>query len=47
MQWNNEVKVAVRRKETGWKEMLAASNEEVKKDIWKIYGSLQRRKEKG
>ena len=31
---NNEIKAAVRSKEAGWKEVLAASNEEAK-DVWK------------
>ena len=30
VRWNDEVKAAVRRKEAGWKEVLAASDEEAK-----------------
>ena len=40
--WNDEIKAAVRRKEAAWKEVLAASNEEIK-----IYGSVHRGEEQG
>ena len=30
VEWNDEIKVAVRRKEAAWKEMLAASDDEAK-----------------
>ena len=33
--WNYEIKAVVRKKETAWKEMLAASDEEVKEGVWK------------
>ena len=33
--WNDEVKAAVRRKEAAWK-VLAARDEEAKKDVWKL-----------
>ena len=36
--WNNEIKAAVRRKESVWKGVLAAS----KSDKRKMYGSVQR-----
>ena len=39
---NDEIKATVRRKEAAWKEVLAAINEETK-----MYGSVQRREEKG
>ena len=40
--WNDEIKAAVRRKEAAWKEVLAASNEEIK-----MYGSVHRGEEQG
>ena len=35
MWWNNEIKDEVRRKEDAWEDVLAASDEEAKKDVWK------------
>ena len=37
MWWNNEIKAAVRRKETAWREVLAASIEEVKDRCVEVY----------
>ena len=33
--WNDVIKAAFWRKETAWKGVLAASDEETKKDMWK------------
>ena len=41
--WNDEIKAAVRRKDAAWKEVLAASDEEEKKDVWK---RTERRRER-
>ena len=35
--WNNEVKAAVRRKESAWKELLAASDKEAKERCMEVY----------
>ena len=40
--WNDEIKAAVRRKETAWKEVITASDEEAKERYMEAY-----RKEKG
>ena len=37
MRWNDEIKAAVRRKETAWKEVLAASEEEEKESCMEVY----------
>ena len=37
MWWRNEIIAAVRRKETTWKEMLAASDEEAKERCMEAY----------
>ena len=37
VQWNVEVKTAVRRKEAAWKEVLAASHEEAKEKFMEAY----------
>ena len=44
--WNDEVKVAVRRKEAAWKEVLAASDEEVEERCIRAYKE-EKRKVKG
>ena len=41
--WNDEIKAAVRRKETAWEGVLAASDEEKRK----MFGSVQGGEEKG
>ena len=38
MWWNDEIKAAVRKRETAWKGVLAASNEETKKRCREVYG---------
>ena len=43
VQWKDEVKAAVRKKDATWKKVLAASKEEAKEICMKVY----RRKEKG
>ena len=40
--WNDGIKAAVRRKETAWKEVLPASDEETKERCMEVY-----REEKG
>ena len=40
--WNDEIKAVVRRKESSWKDVLAASDEETKERCIKAY-----REEKG
>ena len=37
MWWNDEIKAAVRRKETAWKKVLAASDEETKERCMEAY----------
>ena len=37
MWWKDKVKVAVKRKEAAWKEVLAASDEEVKERCMEAY----------
>ena len=41
--YNDKIKAAVRRKENTWVEILAASDEETKKDVWK---PTERRRER-
>ena len=41
--WNDEVKVAVRRKEAAWKEVSAASNEEAKERCMEAYREEKRK----
>ena len=41
--WNDEVKVAVRRKEAAWKVVLAASNEEAKERCMEAYRERKER----
>ena len=43
MLWNNEVKAGVRRKESAWKEVLAASNEEAKERCMEAYREEKRK----
>ena len=40
--WNDEAKSAVRRKESAWKEVLAASNEEAKERCMETYREEKR-----
>ena len=41
--WNNEIKAVVRRKEATWKEVLAASDEEVKERCMEAYREEKRK----
>ena len=43
MWWSDEIKTAVRRNEAAWKGVLAASDEEPKKDVWKRTGRRRER----
>ena len=40
--WNDEIKAAVRRKEAAWKEILAASNKEIKERYMEAYREEKR-----
>ena len=43
MWFNNEIKAAVRRKETAWKEMLTASTEEAKERCMEAFKEEKRK----
>ena len=44
--WNNEIKPAVRRKESAWKGVLATSDEETKERCIEVYREVKRNVER-
>ena len=43
VRWNDNIKAAVKRKEAGWKRLLAASNEETKGRCMEAYREEKRK----